>query len=726
MLCKIAWSNVRRAGRDYLVYFVTLMLAVMVFYAFNTITVQADFIASDTRELVRMLGGILSGLTVFLAAVMGFLMVYANNYIMKRRKREFGLYQILGMSRGQVSRVMVLETTFVSAGAAVAGLILGMGLSQLMVFFTGAIFQSQIENFSFFVSPFAVGITLACLLVVYLVSLVFNLRVVRRSKLIDLFGAERRGEQVKTGHPLVAAVVFIAGVALIAVSYARLWRDGLPYSGTTEETEAFLITTAMVIVGTLLFFFGLSGFLLKALQGVRGFYYRGLNMFTLRQLNAKVNTVSLSMAVIAMILFLAITSVTGGMSIASSMVENIELHTPADFSQTIVYFSTSTSAGVKAWAGGAETAVATEPIDVARVMSALATDADGQPVDFSRVSDDMVQVDTYDSMLPGADKPVVSLRDLVAVTGDELPKSIDMGSAEALGLAIMRESDYNALMAFYGKEQANLGEDGYLLTCDMGDTLGDIYNHALGQGVELDIAGRSFHPVIDELDLSAGPQAVSNMGSNTGTIVLPDEVVDELGCPLYNSTLIGNYAAGVTAEEGQEYLDGVSLESYDALVMNDAGQAIGTIGSRATRATMYETVSSMMGLISYMAIYIGFVLVVACAAILTIQQLSSVSDGSTSYRILSELGTSEGEIAHSVLKQQAIFFAFPLLMGIAHAIIALKVIIDLVQLFGGISIGSTVGLAVVIFGLAYGGYFAVTYLMSRGIVHDAIRVRKTL
>ena len=726
MLCKIAWSNVRRAGRDYLVYFVTLTLAVMVFYAFNTISVQADFLTADARDLVKMLGGIMAGLTVFLAAVMGFLMVYANNFIMKRRKREFGLYQILGMSRGQVSRVMLLETSFVSLGAAVAGLVLGIGLSQLMVFFTGALFRSQIDDFSFFVSPEAVGITLVCLVAVFFVSLVMNLRVVRRSKLIDLFGAERRGERVKTGRAWVGALLFAAGAALIAVAYRRLLRDGLPIDGTNEAAAAFLVTTGLVVVGTLLFFFGLSGFLLRALQAVKGLYYRGLNMFTLRQLGAKVNTVSLSMAVIAMILFLAITSVTGGMSIVSSMVENIEQHTPADFSQTIVYFSTSTSAGVKAWAGTAETVVATEPVDVAKTMREIATDADGQPFDFSRVSDDMVQADTYDSLLPGAEKPVVSLYDLVEATGDELPKGIEEGGAESLGLAIMRESDYNRLMQLYGQPQADLGANGYLITCDMGDTLGTLYDDALKQGVELTIGGAAYHPVIERTDPACGPQAVSNMGSNTGTVVLPDATVDSLGCPLYNSTLIGNFRADLATDEAEAYLSGISVSTYDALVTNDAGQVVGTVGSSATRTSMYASVDSMMGLVSYMAVYIGFVLVVACAAILTIQQLSSVSDGSASYRILSELGTPEATIGRSVLMQQAIFFAFPLIVGIAHAVVALRVVIDLVQLFGGISIGGTVGLAVAIFGLAYGGYFVVTYLMSRSIVHDAIRVRKTL
>ena len=131
----------------------------------------------------------------------------------------------------------------------------------------------------------------------------------------------------------------------------------------------------------------------------------------------------------------------------------------------------------------------------------------------------------------------------------------------------------------------------------------------------------------------------------------------------------------------------------------------------------------MNGLISYLAIYIGFVLVVACAAILTIQQLSGVSDASKNYRILAELGTSDREISHSVLVQQTIFFVFPVVVGVAHSIVALSIIIDLVEVFGGLTIGGTVGFTTLIFLIAYGGYFCVTYLMSKGIVRDAIRTR---
>ena len=177
MLCKLAWGNVRRAGRDYLIYLLTLTLGVTVFYAFNTISMQVDLvgIASDAEGVATMLGNILGGLTVFLGAIMGFLMVYANNFIMRRRNKEFGLYQVLGMSRGQVARIMAL----------------GVGLSQLMVFFTASLFKTQVANFRFIFSPEALGLTVECLAVIFAVTLVFNLRVVGKSRLTDLMSSGR-------------------------------------------------------------------------------------------------------------------------------------------------------------------------------------------------------------------------------------------------------------------------------------------------------------------------------------------------------------------------------------------------------------------------------------------------------------------------------------------------------------------------------------------------------
>lgn len=725
MLCKLAWGNVRRAGKDYLVYLLTLTLAVTVFYAFNTISVQADLVLEE-EGMPELLGSIMLGLTVFLAVVMGFLMVYANNFIMKRRKKEFGLYQVLGMSRGQVSRVMAMETAIVSGGALALGIVLGVGFSQVMTFFTASLFKTQIRDFHFFFSPQAFFTTVGCLVAIFLVTLVFNLGVVRRAKIIDLMSAGRKNEAIKTRNPIVSAAIFILGTVLIGIAYFRLLRDGLPVDSAPSEIEAamnqFMLTTGIVVAGTILFFFGLSGFLLKALQGARSLYWHGLNMFTVRQLSAKVNTVSFSMAIISMILFLAITSVTGGMSIASVMNTSVERSTIADYSRVVMYLGENV-VNDPTYTAHPPRRLATEPVDIMELSRSNVIDkgtSEERSFDLAGILGSHVQVETYDSRPIGTELPLVSLNDLAAAVDMPMPKGTNSSNASMMGLMVMKESDYNRYLDFRGKEHVDLGDDGYLITSDMGESVNKIYNADMREGVEVELGGRTLRPVADHVDEAASSFFNSSMGSNSGTIVVPDELVDASGLPLYASYFLGDYREGLTYDETEGYVR--QDRSWDQ-ILNADGSESAIWGLEATRAQSYESTNSMNGLISYLAIYIGFVLVVACAAILTIQQLSGVADSGKNCRILSELGTSNREIMRSVLVQQTIFFVFPLLMGVAHSLVALRVVIDVVALFGGMSIGGTVGVTCAIFMLCYGGYFAVTYVMSKGIVQDSIRLR---
>lgn len=725
MLCKLAWGNVRRAGKDYLVYLLTLTLAVSVFYAFNTISIQVDFVSME-EALSQLLGGIFSGLTLFLAAVMGFLMVYANGFIMKRRKKEFGLYQVLGMSRGQVARVMALETAIVSGAALVLGILFGVGVSQLMTFFTASIFKTQIANFHFFFSMQAFTLTVGCLLVIFLVTLAFNLLVVGRTSIIDLMSAGRKNEAIKTRNPMLSAVVFVLGAVLIGVAYYRLLRDGLPVDAPANEMDAamaqFSLTTGIVVAGTILFFFGLSGFLLRVLQSAKGLYWRGLNMFTLRQLSAKVNTVSFSMAMISMILFLAITSVTGGMSIANVMNTSVERNNPADYSRIVIYYGERTLEN--SYDSDCPMGIAEEPFDIVelskgdRVNPGLANE---EAFDLDSILGKRVQVEGYDSTPRGGSEPIVTLNQLCDAVDIPLPVGTGSANSNVMGLQVMKESDYNRYRAFRGLGEVDLGSDGYLLTSDMGETVNKVYDAAMREDVAIPFGDVTLHPKAKEVDEDASTFADSSMGSNSGTIIVPDAVAERANLPLYSSYLLGDYREGLTYEETEGY---VRTDRGWAPDLCDAnGHEVGLWGMETTRIQNYEGTNTMNGLISYLAIYIGFVLVIACAAILTIQQLSSVADSGKNCRILSELGTSRHEIVRSMLAQQTVFFVFPLIMGVAHSMVALHVVIEIVALFGGISIGMTVAATCAIFLLCYGGYFMVTYFMSKGIVSDAIRVR---
>ena len=730
MLCKLAWGNVRRAGRDYLVYLLTLTLGVTVFYAFNTISMQVDIAGIDEEGLAQVMGSMLGYLTYFLAGVMAFLMVYANNFIMKRRKKEFGLYQVLGMGRGRVATIMALETVIVSVVAFVAGIVLGVGLSQLMTFFTASLFKTQIANFHFFFSVHAFNLTLACMLVMFVLTLLLNLRAVRRTKLIELMGAERRNESIKTRNPWIAIAIFAVGVVLVGVAYYRLLRDGFPLTATDsklqEAMNQFGITTAMVTVGTFALFWGLSGMLIKLLQSLRGVYWRGLNMFIVRQLAAKVNTVCFSMGVIAMILFLAITSVTCGMSIASVMNENLERYAPADMSQTYVYYTPDTLGYYKEYVNPSEadrmvladTTVDLYPAWHGEGKSADSNDETGKKVNIADVAGEHVQIDSYLSYPFGGSSPSVSAGEMCKTMGEKLPKAFGGSNADTMGLFVTPASQYNKLRQMMGEEPVSIGRDQYLLTCDMGGELIDLYTKYMAGGHALTLGGHTLKPATDKSDEDTAAIANSAMGSNPGTVVVADELLSQINLQPYSSGLLVNYKQGMDTTEADESIEYTVL---DNLLVD--GKEPGSWGIFITRSEMYAQAAQMNGLISYLAIYIGFVLVVACAAILSIQQLSNVADGSRSYRVLAQIGCDDRQIRHSVMAQQAVFFLFPLAVGLAHSFVALKVIIELVSIFGNMSIGGTVGLTCAIFLAAYGGYFLVTYLMSTGMVRAAIATR---
>lgn len=729
MLCKLAWGNVRRAGRDYLVYLLTLTLGVTVFYAFNTISMQVDIAGIDEEGLAQVMGSMLGDLTYFLAGVMAFLMVYANNFIMKRRKKEFGLYQVLGMGRGRVATIMALETVIVSVVAFVAGIVLGVGLSQLMTFFTASLFKTQIANFHFFFSMHAFNLTLACMLVMFVLTLLLNLRAVRRTKLIELMGVERRNETIKTRNPWLAIAIFAVGVVLVGVAYYRLLRDGFPLTATDsklqEAMNQFGITTAMVTVGTFALFWGLSGMLIKLLQSLRGVYWRGLNMFTVRQLAAKVNTVCFSMGVIAMILFLAITSVTCGMSIASVMNENLERYNPADMSQTYVYYTPDTLDYYKEYVNPSDVAMALADTTVdlypawhGESRSADNNDETGKKVNIADVAGEHVQIDSYLSYPLGGSDPSVTPSEMCKTMGEKLPKAFGGSNADTMGLFVSPASQYNKLRQMMGEEPVSIGRDQYVLTCDLGGELGDLYTKYMAGGHTLTLGGHELKPATDKSDKDTAAIANSSMGSNPGTVVVADELLSQLNLQPYSSSLLVNYKQGMDTTEADE---SIKYTVLDNLLVD--GKEPGSWGIFITRSEMYAQAAQMNGLISYLAIYIGFVLVVACAAILSIQQLSNVADGSRSYRVLAQIGCDDRQIRHSVMAQQAVFFLFPLAVGLAHSFVALEVIIELVSIFGNMSIGGTVGLTCAIFLAAYGGYFLVTYLMSAGMVQAAIATR---
>lgn len=132
MFAKLAAANVRKSARDFAIYFFTLALGIAVFYAFNSIADSSavDAINQDSRQMIELLGTLISGVSVFIAFILAFLVVYANRFLIRRRNKEFALYLTLGMQKSDLFKVSAAETLIVGVCSLAVGLAAGLALAQ--------------------------------------------------------------------------------------------------------------------------------------------------------------------------------------------------------------------------------------------------------------------------------------------------------------------------------------------------------------------------------------------------------------------------------------------------------------------------------------------------------------------------------------------------------------------------------------------------------------------
>lgn len=689
MYFKLALGNVKKSIRDYAIYFLTLVLGVCVFYAFNSITQQSTVLqmSESQSNMIDLLSTLIGGVSVFIAVILGFLIIYASRYLIRRRKKEFGTYLLLGMTKGSVSKIIVLESLSVGIISLVVGLFAGVLLSQGLLYVTAALFDVKMDMFTFIFSGTALIKTAIYFGIMFLIALIFNVVAVSKYKLIDLLNADKMNEDIKLRRPLLSVIIFIVSLILIGIAYYLLIDNGM-----TEFDEQFLLSTLSVCIGTLLFFYALSGFLLRAVQVNKRLYLRGLTMFTLRQLNSKINTAFLSITIVCLTLFLAITSTCGGFAISTAFTSSLEEATPYDASFVVYYDDGDSEDTEKETDLGALAAA-----DDYDMEAALQRDV----ADYDTYVKDAEQVTFYDSD--------VTYGALMAVTDYSLSSSVDTDSVADTTLTMVTLSDLNAQRALQGKEPVTLADDEYMIWCDyLG--LQEFYQAYIDQNDTLVTQGVTLHPASDALDNTAAETSTFLM--NTGTLVVPDTLVFDKSA-LYSATL--NVMYNGSRETVDTQFREVVSAAYDD---NETyGEVPGWPFTRfMTAIEVYEQSIGLTTIISYLALYIGFVLLIACAAILALQQLTEAADNIARYALLEKIGTEQKMVDRALCIQIGIYFAFPLIVGLCHAFVALNVVTDVVAQFGHLEIAQPLAITVLLFVVVYGGYFLITYFASRNMI----------
>lgn len=701
MLAKLAFANVRRSYKDFAIYFFTLLIGVAVFYAFNSITAQDAVLAFDTSQgnMIELLSYLINGVSVFICVILAFLVVYASRYLIKRRNKEFAIYLLLGMPKGTLLRLTLVETLIVGLVSLVAGIGLGLLISQGLLYVTAFMFVVDIPGFTFFVAQDELLKTVVVFLIIFALALFFNVGYVMKAKLIDLIQSERKNDTLKLRSIPLSFCLFLVSCVVIGVSYYLLSENGIVVNPT------FGAATALVCVGTLLFFYSLSGFLLRVIQSIKPLYYRGLNMFTLRQVASRINSSFVSMAVICMTLFLAITSVAGGVGISLSMQNSMASITHYDASVTSYYSVASSLEGsdysneVKQRYEAVQSYLEDHDYNMAQ---GIADDAKklGLP-DFNSVIRESAQVDMYDSEATFGQLDEQLGKPMTDYVGEEMinPDYIDQT------LSIVPVSQYNHAMEISGRQGISLGRDEAVLNCDT-DVVMDYARDVTKSGITLNVFG---HDLAVDRDLNTETFQTTSIPGQMGILIVSDEIIPDGAVPV-TSILNVQFTNNPDAEkQWKDIYEGISTSEDPETWPLNMGM---------TKEEVFSQNIGLTTIIAYLAIYIGLVLVVACAAILAIQQLTSASDNRTRYQLLNKLGAPRSMVNGALFKQILIAFLFPLILAIAHSLCALQEVVRLVQLFGHLDIGQTSVVVSGAFLAVYGLYFVLTYVAARGVIRS--------
>lgn len=666
MYSKIAFKNVKKSFKDYTIYFFTLMLAVCIFYTFNSIESQKAMseITSSGESYVDILSKVISYVSVFIAFILGSLILYANNFLVKKRNKELGIYMTLGMSKNKISKILILETIIVGILSLISGLILGLIFSQGLSILVVKLFGLKMSTYSFVISGKAMIKTVLYFGIIFLLVMIFNSFVISKYKIIDLLTVGRKTEEVKFKSNIVYLITFILCVISLVTAYKLILEVGL----LGIKDKKFLISILLGVVGTFLFFFSLSGFILYIVKKNKKIYFKGLNIFIVKQINSKVNTNFISMSVICLMLFMTIGMLSTGFSFKNAIESGLKDSTPYDASANL-YIDEGEKAN-----------------DIQKSLEYIG-------VKFNK-EDKVVYYDLY------TDNKTIS---------EALNLNANMRSI----MNYMKLSDYNKIRALDNQNAIELNKDEVLITSNYANTLEAIQNYVKNND-SIKIENKSYK--IKDKKVIEENLKTDFMKDNMITVIVNDDICD-------NMTLVSSNVNVNFVGEGKEKRESdFTNKIYSYKTTDTDYDKIGFVLG-ASRTEIYESNKGMTTIVLFIGIYIGIVFLISSMAVLALQQLSEASDSIDRYKSLKRLGASEKDINKTIFIQTLVYFSLPVILAFIHSVIGIKVANDFVSVYNKPDIMGSSLITAVIFMIVYIIYFYITYSGYKNIVKNKIHIK---
>lgn len=665
MLFSLSVKNFKKSIRDYSIYFFTMILGIAVFYIFNAIETQTAMmeVTKTKAAIIDMMNGVMDGVSIFVSFILGYLIVYASRFMLKKRKMEFGVYMTLGMSRVKIAGILWMETIWMGVISLVAGLLVGTGISQFMSLMVSHLFQADVSRFVFVISWKAVVKSILYFLIIYTVVMVLNTIAISRTKLIDFMTAGRKKEKNLLKNPVVSVVIFLLAWGILGYAYYNVTAG----SENLESEFQVLAQVLLGIVGTILVFWSFAGFFMWILGKMPKIYYKKINSFVFGELSNKLNSTVISCSVICLLMFMTICILFSAFA-------------RKDFKE----------AEAKKLA----------PVDISMVKEL----GDGKTIEEIMEEKDISGKDFQDTLnLTTYELPEVTKGNIV---GDAVDRERFGEAYLNQQIELLSVSTYNQAAEKYHLPTYELEENQYLVIADMEGAVG-IFNMGLKENPELTIKGKTYYP--KEKTCQDGFLMMNYDPQNMGFILVPDSV-KFTEAEQKKNYFIADYAKDTKAfreemdEEFFERLNGKKSDEFSVYFTTQSSVYDDSIGSSA----MYI----------FLGLYLGICFLISGSAVLSLKMLSDAADSKEKYRILQKLGCDQKQICRGLRKQNGMVFLLPVILAAVHSVFGIQVCMEMLSIYETKGTAPALVLTMILIGMIYGGYYLVSQFGCEKIVRE--------
>ncbi|MGX4601305.1 FtsX-like permease family protein [Faecalimicrobium sp. JNUCC 81] len=669
MLFKLSSRNVKRSIKDYTIYFLTLVLGVCIFYVFNSLesqTIMMD-LPESKKVFVELISRVISVVSGFVSCILGFLVIYANSFIIKKRNKEFGIYMTLGISKSKISIMLFVETIIIGILSLLVGIFIGVFLSQGLAGITAKLFEASMTKYQFVFSKESCLKTVFYFGIMFFVVMFLNFVVVSRYNLIDLIYRSKANQKLKGTNLLLSVFLFVMSIVCLVFAYKFILDNQIFNLNGKEFNRAIILG----IIGTVLFFRALAGFLIKVTQSSKNYYLKNLNTFTLRQLNSKINLHYVSMSIICLMLFIAIGMSSTGIGMKSTLENTVRFQTPFDMSMYI------------------EALEEKDNIEIDEFLKS-------KGIHLGNYASEAIKYNLYDNNIP--------FKKMFEKTNSQfLKKQID--SMREFNVPVIKISDYNKVMKTQGKEEIKLKENEVVLLTDMESMREPIVdfiekNHIIDiNNTKLNIKNNYEFKAIETLPMSI----------NFLTLIVDDKQVENMN--IYKKLLSFNYKGDKLETESKVLndLEKVATNNFEKLDIKI---------SAMTKILCFESNMATANIFLFVGIYIGIVFLISSAAVLALSQLSGATESIERYKAIRNLGVSTEMINKSIFVQVLLYFFLPIGLALVHSICGIKVANNFIKVFGDHDMISNNIVSIGAILVVYGIYFIATYNGYKRIVNN--------